>query len=91
MICYVAEIAKLLGKLSTVSSLSSNPALRHSTCIRTLHGSLAIAPLSQEKVTAVLNGKHVLHFGLLPQYVLNLFMELLDWAEASEVRILIRS
>lgn len=62
MIGYVAEIAELLRKLSTVSSLSSNPELRHSNCIRPPHRSLAIEQntLSLEQVTAVLNGKHVL-------------------------------
>lgn len=62
MIGYVAEIAGLLRKLSTVSSLFSNPELRHSDCIQSLHRSLAIEQntLSLEQVTAVLNGKHVL-------------------------------
>ena len=62
MIDYVAEIAELVGKLSAVSSLSTNPMLRRSNRIRTIHGSLAIEQntLSLEQVTAVLNGKHVL-------------------------------
>ena len=62
MIDYVAEIAELMGKLSAVSSLSTNPTLRRSNRIRTIHGSLAIEQntLSLEQVTAVLNGKHVL-------------------------------
>lgn len=62
MIDYVAEIAELVGKLSAVSSLSTNPTLRRSNRIRTIHGSLAIEQntLSLEQVTAVLNGKHVL-------------------------------
>lgn len=34
---------------------------------------------------------HVLHFGTLPQYVLDLVMELLDWAKNSDVHMLIRS
>ena len=34
---------------------------------------------------------HVLHFGTLPQYVLDLVMELLDWVKTSEVHMLIRS
>ena len=42
MIDYVAEIAELVGKLSAVSSLSTNPTLRRSNRIRTIHGSLAI-------------------------------------------------
>ena len=62
MIDYVAEIAELLGKLNVSNALSSNPTLRRSNRIRTIHGSLAIEQntLSLEQVTAVLNGKHVL-------------------------------
>ena len=62
MIDSVAEIAELVGKLSATSSLSSNPTLRRSNRIRTIHGSLAIEQntLSLEQVTAVLDGKHVL-------------------------------
>ena len=62
MIDYVAEIAELVGKLSAVAFLSTNPMLRRSNRIKTIHGSLAIEQntLSLEQVTAVLNGKHVL-------------------------------
>lgn len=62
MIDRVAEIAELVGKLSAASALSTNPTLRRSNRIRTIHGSLAIEQntLSLEQVTAVLNGKHVL-------------------------------
>lgn len=62
MIDYVAEIAELVGKLSAASTLSTNPMLRRSNRIKTIHGSLAIEQntLSLEQVTAVLNGKHVL-------------------------------
>ena len=62
MIDYVAEIAELLGKLNVTDAISSNPILRRSNRIRTIHGSLAIEQntLSLEQVTAVLNGKHVL-------------------------------
>lgn len=62
MIDYVAEIAELLGKLNVTDALSSNPTLRRSNRIRTIHGSLAIEQntLSLEQVTAILNGKHVL-------------------------------
>jgi len=58
----VAQIAELVGRLSTASSLSANPTLRRSNRIRTIHGSLAIEQntLSLEQVTAVLGGKHVL-------------------------------
>ena len=34
---------------------------------------------------------HVLHFGMLPQYVPDLVMELLEWTKTSEVHTLIRS
>ena len=62
MIDYVAEIAELLGRLNVTDALSSNPTLRRSNRIRTIHGSLAIEQntLSLEQVTAVLNGQHVL-------------------------------
>ena len=62
MIDHVAEIAELLGKLNVTDALSSNPTLRRSNRIRTIHGSLAIEQntLSLEQVTAVLNGQHVL-------------------------------
>ena len=62
MIDYVAEIAELLGKMNVTDALSSNPTLRRSNRIRTIHGSLAIEQntLSLEQVTAVLNGKQVL-------------------------------
>lgn len=62
MIDYVAKIAELLGKLNVTDALFSNPTLRRSNRIRTIHGSLAIEQntLSLEQVTAVLNGKHVL-------------------------------
>ena len=58
----VAEIAELVGRLTSMNQLSSNPTLRRSNRIRTIHGSLAIEQntLSLEQVTAVLNGKHVL-------------------------------
>lgn len=58
----VIEIAELVGKLTSISQLSTNPTLRRTNRIRTIHGSLAIEQntLSLEQVTAVLNGKHVL-------------------------------
>lgn len=61
MIDRVAEIAELVGRLST-SKLSSSPTLRRANRIRTIHGSLAIEQntLTLEQVTAVLSGKHVL-------------------------------
>ncbi len=62
MIDYVAEIAELVGKLTSINRLSGNPTLRRANRIRTIHGSLAIEQntLSLEQVTAVLNGKQVL-------------------------------
>lgn len=62
IIDYVAEIAELMGKLSSTNQLSGNPTLRRTNRIRTIHGSLAIEQntLSLEQVTAVLNGKQVL-------------------------------
>ena len=62
MIHEVAEIAELVGKLTTTNQLSTNPTLRRTNRIRTIHGSLAIEQntLSLEQVTAVLNGKQVL-------------------------------
>lgn len=58
----VAEISELTGRISAHDHLSSNPNLRRTNRIRTIHGSLAIEQntLSLEQVTAVLNGKHVL-------------------------------
>lgn len=62
IIDYVAEIAELVGRLTSTNQLSANPTLRRSNRIRTIHGSLAIEQntLSLEQVAAVLNGKHVL-------------------------------
>ena len=62
MIRQVAEIAELVGKLTSINQLSVNPTLRRANRIRTIHGSLAIEQntLSLEQVTAVLNGKQVL-------------------------------
>lgn len=61
MIDYVAEIAELIGKLTSANLLSANPTLRRTNRIRTIHGSLAIEQntLTLEQVTAVLNGKQV--------------------------------
>jgi len=62
MIHEVAEIAEMVGKLTTTNQLSANPTLRRTNRIRTIHGSLAIEQntLNLEQVTAVLNGKQVL-------------------------------
>lgn len=58
----VAEIAELTGKMASANPMSTNPTLRRTNRIRTIHGSLAIEAntLSLEQVTAVLNDKHVL-------------------------------
>jgi len=62
MIHDVAEIAELVGKLTSTNQLATSPTLRRTNRIRTIHGSLAIEQntLSLEQVTAVLNGKQVL-------------------------------
>lgn len=62
IIDYVAEIAELVGGLSSSNHLSGNPTLRRVNRIRKIHGSLAIEQntLSLEQVTAVINGKQVL-------------------------------
>lgn len=58
----VAEIAELVGKLTSTQQLSSSPTLRRNNRIRTIHASLAIEQntLSLEQVTAVLNGKQII-------------------------------
>ena len=62
MIDHVAEIAELVGRLTSTNQLSADPTLRRTNRIRTIHGSLAIEQntLTLEQVTAVLNGKQVL-------------------------------
>ena len=62
MIDHVAEIAELVGRLTSTNQLSANSTLRRTNRIRTIHGSLAIEQntLTLEQVTAVLNGKTVL-------------------------------
>lgn len=62
MITDVAEIAELVGRLTSTDRLSADPALRRSNRIKTVYGSLAIEQntLTLDQVTAVLNGKRVL-------------------------------
>ena len=61
MIGHVAEFAELMGKLSTISSFSTNPTLRRSNRIHTIHAlTIEQNTLSLEQVTAVLNGKYVM-------------------------------
>ncbi len=42
VITSVAEISELVGRLTSTNMLSSNPILRRSNRIRSIHGSLAI-------------------------------------------------
>ncbi len=58
----VAEIAELVGRLTSTARLSASPALRRSNRIKTVYGSLAIEQntLTLDQVTAVLDGKRVL-------------------------------
>lgn len=53
MIDHVAEIAELVGRLTSTNQLSANPTLRRTNRIRTIHGSLAIEQntLTLEQVT----------------------------------------
>lgn len=62
IITLVADICELTGKLTATHGLSTNPTLRRSNRIRTIHASLAIEQntLSLEQVTAVLGGKQVI-------------------------------
>lgn len=62
IISYVAEIAELVGKVTSTDRLASNPTLRRINRIRTIYGSLAIEQntLSVEQMTAVIDGKLVL-------------------------------
>lgn len=62
MIDHVAEIAELVGRLTSTNQLLVNPTLRRTNRIRTIHGSLAIEQntLTLEQVTAVLNRKQAL-------------------------------
>ena len=62
MITDVAEIAELVGRLTSTDRLSADPSLRRSNRIKTVYGSLAIEQntLTLDQVTAVLNGKRVL-------------------------------
>ena len=58
----IAQIAELVGQVSAVAGLTTNPMLRRTNRIRTIYSSLAIEQntLSLEQVTAVLNGKRVI-------------------------------
>ena len=58
----IAEIEELVGQVSAVAGLTTNPMLRRTNRIRTIYSSLAIEQntLSLEQVTAVLSGKRVI-------------------------------
>lgn len=62
IVSLVADIAELVGRVSSTDRLSVNPALRRSNRIKTVYGSLAIEQntLTLDQVTAVLDGKRVL-------------------------------
>ena len=56
------EIAEMVGSLSSASDLAASPTLHRRLRIQTIHSSLAIEQntLTEEQVTAVLEGKRVL-------------------------------
>lgn len=56
------EIAEMVGSLSPASDLAASPTLHRQLRIRTIHSSLAIEQntLTEEQVTAVLDGRRVL-------------------------------
>ena len=58
----VADIAELIGLMSSTAELNKNPTLRRENRIKTVYGSLSIEQntLSIEQVTAVIDGKRVL-------------------------------
>ena len=58
----VAEIAEMVGLLSATADQHPSPQLRRENQIKTIHSSLAIEnnTLSEEQVTAIVEGKHVL-------------------------------
>lgn len=58
----VIEIAEMVGAISMTNELSSSPTLRRVNRIKTIYSSLAIEQntLTEEQVSAVINGKRVL-------------------------------
>lgn len=58
----VADIAELIGLMSSTAELDKNLILRRKNRIQTIHGSLSIEQntLTVEQVTAVINGKRVI-------------------------------
>lgn len=62
MLHLVSEISEMLGRLSVLNEQESSIRLRRINRIRTIQGSLAIEGnmLSEEQITAILNGKEVI-------------------------------
>jgi len=62
LVSLVADISQLLGRLSALDPSTGDLRLRRANRIRTIQGSLAIEgnTLSEDQVTAILEGKHVL-------------------------------
>lgn len=62
IVTLVAEIAETIGRLSVAEPSEAALRLRRINRIRTIQGSLAIEgnTLSEEQITAILAGKHVL-------------------------------
>jgi len=58
----ISEISELIGNITVTDNFTSNPILRKTNRIKTIHGSLAIEQntLSIEQITAVINGKTVI-------------------------------
>ena len=58
----IGEICEIMGRISSLADAGQNLLLRRINRIRTIHGSLAIEgnPLSEEQVTAILEGKRVI-------------------------------
>ncbi|MDA3950935.1 MAG: Fic family protein, partial [Spirochaeta sp.] len=58
----VAEISEVVGRLTALTNESRTLHLRRAHRIRTIHGSLAIEgnTLSEEQITAILDGKRVI-------------------------------
>lgn len=91
----VIEIAELLGSVSMNNDDLTNPRLRKQNRIKTIQSSLAIEnnSLSVEKVTAIIEGKHVLGApneikevkNAIDAY--NLIMELNPYKEADLLRV----
>ncbi|MBU1054803.1 MAG: Fic family protein [Proteobacteria bacterium] len=62
IVTLISEISELLGRLSVVDAVTNNLRLRRINRIRTIQGSLAIEgnTLTEEQITAILEGKRVI-------------------------------